>query len=119
MDHTKLLYDIGELNNLFAESISIETFLQLTVEMVAKHLDAEVCSIYLYNDKEGKLVLKATQGLDKSSIDRVTLRLGEGITGLALKELKPIRVTQASKHPNYKHFAGIGCLLYTSPSPRD
>ncbi len=108
MDHTRLLYDIGELNNLFAESISIETFLQLTVEMVAKHLKADVCSIYIYNDKENRLVLKATHGLEHSAINCISMSPDEGLTGLALKELKPVRVTRASKHPRYKFFAGCG-----------
>jgi phosphotransferase system, enzyme I, PtsP len=107
MDHTKLLYDIGELHNLVSGSASIEAFLQQIVGMVAGHLQADVCSIYVYDEESDRLVLKATHGLDPSAVDSVRLRLGEGLTGSALKDLKPLCVTEASKHPSYRHFAGI------------
>jgi phosphotransferase system enzyme I (PtsP) len=107
MDHTKLLYDIGELNNLFAGSISVPAFLQQTVVMVAEHMGADVCSIYLYDEETHTLSLKATHGLDPSSVDKVSLCLGEGLTGTALKELRPICVTDAARHPGYRHFPGI------------
>lgn len=46
-DHLNLLCDIGELANLIIGSTDIQGFLQQTVEMVARHLDADVGSIYL------------------------------------------------------------------------
>ncbi len=102
-DHVKMLCDISELNTLFKESFSVDSFLQQAVEMVAKHTNADVCSIYLYDDLSEELTLRATQGLNKDIIGKVQLKKGEGITGLALKELRTIYVTEASKHPNFVH----------------
>ncbi len=107
MDHIKLICDINELNHLFRDSISVENFMQRTVEMVADHLATEVCSIYIYDDDEQRLVLKATTGLNTASVGKISLDLGEGLTGLALKELRPIYVCNASTHPNYKFFSGL------------
>jgi phosphotransferase system enzyme I (PtsP) len=75
--------------------------------MVGDHMKADVCSIYLYDDTEKLLTLKATKGLNQDSVNHVTLRLGEGITGQALDQLNPICLTEASKHPNYKGFSGL------------
>ncbi len=107
MRHTKLLCDIGELNHLFRDSVSIESFLQKIVNMVGDHMRAEVCSIYLYDETEKLLTLKATRGLNTDSVNNVTLRLGQGITGQALESRAPICLSEASKHPNYKGFSDL------------
>ena len=107
MDNKKLLYEISELNNLFREGTGIEGLLNKTVEMVASQTESAVCSIYLYNTETSELVLNATHGLNPESIGKVKLRLGQGLTGLALKEMRPVCETDAAHSPNYKFFAGI------------
>ena len=108
MNHAKLLCDISELNHLFSDSVSVENFLQQTVQMVAKHMKVDVCSIYLLNENNNTLTLRATKGLSKKSIGTVELKVGEGITGLAVKELRPINISGASKNPSSKLFKDIG-----------
>jgi phosphotransferase system enzyme I (PtsP) len=85
MDHLRLLCDIGELNWIFSDSQSTKAFLQRIVTIVADHMQAEVCSIYLYDDRKEELVLKATRGLSPESVERVRLKLGEGLVGLAVQ----------------------------------
>ncbi|MBE0535532.1 MAG: phosphoenolpyruvate--protein phosphotransferase [Phycisphaerae bacterium] len=107
MGHIQLLCDIAELNHLFHDSISVESFMQETVEMAARHLDADVCSIYTYDDADRLLMLRATRGLSIHAIGDVCMRLGEGLTGKALEARRCMRVEHASEHPQYKYFAGI------------
>ncbi len=113
-DHTKLICEIGELSGLFADSPSLETFLQSIVEMTAEHMNSPVCSIYLYYEDINELVLKATIGLKRESVGHVKMKLGEGLTGLALQELRPICERNASKNPHFKYFPGIGEEKYES-----
>ncbi len=114
MDHMKLLCDFGELSWTFNDSASIESFLQKIVAMVADHMNAAVCSIYLYDENIRKLILRATKGLSLDAINRVKLDLGEGLTGLALKELRPVSERLASKHPSFKAIPGINEERYDS-----
>ncbi len=107
-DHTKLICDVGELSGLFTDTRTLEAFLQKIVEMISEHMRSEVCSIYLYYEDIDQLVLKATKGLHPSSAGEVKMKLGEGLTGLALKELKAICERNASSKKNFKHFPGIG-----------
>jgi phosphotransferase system enzyme I (PtsP) len=107
MDNTKLLYDISELNSLFRESANIQTLLNKTVEMVASHTQSDVCSVYLYNSENHELILSATKGLNPDSVGKVRLKLGQGLTGLALKELRPVCEKDAAHSPNFKFFPGI------------
>ena len=98
-DHTKLLCDISELADLFSDARSLDIFLQNIVTMVAEHMSSNVCSVYLYYENKNKLILTATKGLSSDSIGKIILKLGEGLTGLALKELRPICVKAASQAP--------------------
>ena len=107
MDNEKLLYDISELNNLFRDSAGIQSLLDKTVEMVASHTGSDVCSVYLFNNENNELVLSATRGLNPSSVGKVKLKLGQGLTGLALKEMRPVCEKDAAHSPNYKYFPGI------------
>ncbi|MEW5894657.1 MAG: phosphoenolpyruvate--protein phosphotransferase [Candidatus Omnitrophota bacterium] len=113
-NHAKLICDIGELSMTCTKSPCLEAFLQQSAELTASHMNSEVCSIYLYFEERQELVLKATKGLKREAVDKVTLKPGEGLTGLALKELRPISVKEASKHPDYKYFPSIGEEKYES-----
>ncbi len=107
MDGEQLLYDINELSHLFRESASVETLLNKAVEMVAARTQAAVCSVYLYNAEERVLTLRATRGLNPESVGKVRLKLGQGLTGLALQQMQTVCEKDASRDPNYKFFPGI------------
>ena len=97
-----LIWTVSELSGLFEKRTNMGGFLQDVVELIASHLHADVCSVYLYDEDADALVLRATKGLNPDSVGRVQLNLGEGITGRALKELRPIREARASKSPHFK-----------------
>lgn len=105
-DNVDLICSIGELAGLFEKSQNLEDFLQTVVNIVAYHMRAAVCSVYLYEEDTQELVLTATQGLDLKT-RQVRLKLGEGLTGIALKELRPLREGSGSKNPNFKFIPGI------------
>ncbi|MCE9613089.1 MAG: phosphoenolpyruvate--protein phosphotransferase [Lentisphaerae bacterium] len=106
-EHVELICSIGELAGLFQKSTSLENFLQTAVSVVAYHMRAAVCSVYLYEEELGELVLHANQGLNPDYIGRLRLKLGEGLVGTALKELRPIREGSAPRNPRFKHIPGI------------
>ncbi len=103
-----MICDVAELSSLFEKSSSLDDFLQSTVSIVAWHMKAAVCSIYIYDDASRLLTLRATQGLSTDAIGSVQLRIGEGIAGLALKELRSICAGCASNTPSFKPIEGIG-----------
>ncbi|WP_372847284.1 phosphoenolpyruvate--protein phosphotransferase [Pontiella sp.] len=102
-----LVCDIAELISLEEVGRDRRELLQKVVTSVAKHMMADVCSIYIYDEEEKVLTLRATQGLEPAAIGTVKLQLGEGITGRAVRELRPICVGSASQSSSYKFFPGI------------
>ena len=102
-----LVCDIAELISLAEVGRDRRELLQKVVTSVAGHMQADVCSIYIYDEEARELTLRATQGLDPSAIGTVKLKLGEGITGRAVRELRPICAGSASQSSSYKFFPGI------------
>ncbi len=107
-DHLNLLCNISDLSNLLTGSVNIEGFLQQTVELVSRHLDAHVCSIYLYDEQKQELALKSTIGLNPAAVGKIHLKMGEGLVGAALEELNPVNEGDAGNSPRFKYFAEAG-----------
>lgn len=107
-DNVALMCDIGELVGLFDFEAGLDSFLAKAVSTVAWHMRAAACSIHLYEPETQDLVLRATQGLNPNLIGRNRLQIGEGITGTALKEMRPICEARATDNPHYKTVPGSG-----------
>jgi phosphotransferase system enzyme I (PtsP) len=109
-----LLCDVGELSARLAGSSDLQAILNQIVEMVAGHLHSDVCSIYLYDEDSDELVLRATVGLNPDLVGHVRISISEGLTGMSLRELRPIRESSASENPNYKRVDGLNEEAYDS-----
>jgi phosphotransferase system enzyme I (PtsP) len=113
-DHSKLICDIGELSAIITDAADLDGLLQRIVNTVASHMEADVCSVYLLDEEKNELVLRATMGLLPSSVGNVRLLPGEGLTGLAFQRREPVCEGDASRHPNFRFFPGIGEESYRS-----
>jgi phosphotransferase system enzyme I (PtsP) len=88
--------------------------LQNVVELVAKRLDTDVCSVYLIEADLTRLTLSATIGLYREAVGRVQLPVGEGLVGLAAERREPVVVERAESHPRYKYFPETGEERFSS-----
>ena len=75
---------------------------------IASGMEAEVCSLYLFDPQRERIVLRATVGLDRESVGKVSMRLSEGLVGLVLEQDEPVYVPDAISHPRYKYFPETG-----------
>lgn len=85
----------------------------LLAEM-APHLaaiaDADVVSVYVRETSPAGdvLVMRGNVGFPTAVIGQVSLRMGEGITGLCAECMRPVSVASAPNEASYKHVPGIG-----------
>jgi phosphotransferase system enzyme I (PtsP) len=114
MEHLNLLLNIGQLNWVFKGSSSIEKSLDNIVAMVAKHMQADVCSIYMYDESKEELVLRANTGFRPQVIGKIRLKPGEGIAGTVFQKKDPVCVSDGFTHPNFRYFKGTGEERYKS-----
>jgi phosphotransferase system enzyme I (PtsP) len=99
--HLGLLADIG---TLITHSHDLQETLDNIVATIAERMQTEVCSLYIFDPKKNRLTLCATMGLDPESVGRVSMAVGEGLTGMVIEKMKPVMVVDALKHPRYKYF---------------
>jgi signal transduction protein with GAF and PtsI domain len=69
---------------------------------------ADSCLIYLYDRQNDELILTASSKIKEKSIGRVKLKIGEGVTGWAAKEKKPVVLPkEAYKDQRFKTFSSL------------
>ncbi|MFA6567129.1 MAG: phosphoenolpyruvate--protein phosphotransferase [Victivallales bacterium] len=111
---SKILIILRKISKIIAENDDQSLVLGEIVKVLSKNLDAEVCSIYVYDEEENELVLTATYGLNQDIVGKVRLKPGEGITGIAFKDGEIINIANPEKHPKYKLVKGSGEEKYKS-----
>ena len=101
-----------DISRIIAGSVLPADALQKIVELVADKFSTDVCSVYLFDEKESHLVLRATVGLCRESVSKISMGINEGLTGLVLENMKPVFVADPSGHPRYKFFKESGEDIY-------
>ena len=77
-------------------------------------MEVEVCSLYLFDPQRERVVLRATIGLDRESVGKVSMRRNEGLVGTGPRNDAPVAVADAISHPRYKYFPETGEEKYHS-----
>lgn len=95
---------IENISTLISHSHDLQETLDSIVATVADRTQTEVCSIYILDRKKNRLTLCATMGLEPESVGKVSMGIGEGLTGLVIERMKPVMVVDALAHPRYKYF---------------
>jgi phosphotransferase system enzyme I (PtsP) len=103
-----------DVSAITARSEDLQETLQRIVEVVAARTGTDVCSLYILDPRAQRLTLWATTGLDRSAIGKVSMSVGEGLTGMTLEKLEPVMAVDAITHPRYKYFPETGEEKYHS-----
>ena len=82
-------------------------------DLVATHLEADVCSVYIVRAGE-MLELAATHGLRPESVGQTRLRVGEGLIGLAAAQGEAVNVRDAAGHQAFASRPETGEMAYVS-----
>jgi two-component system sensor histidine kinase KdpD len=77
------------------------------VDGTTEAMGVEVCSFYLTDRDADRLTLAATNGLDRSQVGRVSLALGQGITGRAAATRAPIAVRDVTVDRRFSWVRGF------------
>jgi two-component system, sensor histidine kinase PdtaS len=104
--HLRLLTEtIAAVNS----TLDLQEVLELVASKTAAALGADACFVYLYDERGDELVLRATHGLSVEEMTRrPRMRPGEGLTGAAAAERRPIMIpAQAHLDPRFKAFPNL------------
>jgi len=80
----------------------LEDILRLIVMVTAEVMNSSVCSLWLLDEKESVMRLRATQSIDSEYLKDRVLRAGEGVVGKVVAENRPYIVSNVLMDPYYK-----------------
>ncbi|MBI4436203.1 MAG: GAF domain-containing protein [Candidatus Omnitrophica bacterium] len=113
----KELEAVFEISNSMISFPDFSQVLELITRLVGNVMQVNACALRLYDMEKKTLLPGATFGLDEEYLVKTPLRLGEGVSGLAIKDRMPIVVTDVLKDPRvrYPHaLANHGCRAILS-----
>ena len=95
----RMLIEIGmEL----ASTTDIDPLSERVIEVTARALRCEACSVFLLDEVGEILRLQASRGALKAMVGEATYRLGEGLTGTVAATGEPIRLDDPRDDPRWK-----------------
>ncbi len=80
----------------------IEDILRLVVTVTAETMHSKICSLWLLDDNDYVLRLRATQSISEDYLKERSLKMAEGIVGQVALTRKPRSVLNVLEEPDYK-----------------
>lgn len=97
-----------------ASTATMGDLVRLVIAETTEATGADVCSVYLIDPADGKLVLTATNGLSQDGVGRVRLAVGEGVTGWAAAERRPVVVPDVRDEPRFRWMEDVDQARFVS-----
>jgi len=99
---------LHEVAKDISSNLELKDLLSRIVTMIMNLVTADSCLIYLYDRQNDELILTASNKPKEKSIGRVKLKIGEGVTGWAAKEKRPVVLPkEAYKDQRFKTFSSL------------
>jgi len=104
----KLTLDAKEINALLeiskaiSSGLYLEDVLRLIVTVTANLMNSKICSLWILDEKDQKLKLKATQSISEEYLKERSLAMGEGVVGHVALGNQPMAILDVLKEPLYK-----------------
>ena len=102
------LSTLQDISTIILQSHDLNETITNIVDLVAQRAQSDVCSLYLLEEDLKTLTLRATKGLDQAAIGKVSLQIGEGLTGKTAEDKQVMAVQEPQNHPHYRYFSETG-----------
>jgi signal transduction protein with GAF and PtsI domain len=99
---------LHRISESISNTLDLEDVLKHIVEVVVEVTKADACLLYLLSDSREELILRASKNPHPKLIGRITISLGEGITGWVARERTRVVIpSNASDDPRFKFFHNL------------
>ena len=101
----KVIETLNEIAWVVGSAVELEEVLGKIVKVIVKVTGGDACLLYLYDEDKNELKLKASNTTDPGIMEKIRMRLGEGITGWVARERKAVAIpAEAYRDPRFKFF---------------
>jgi GAF domain-containing protein len=94
---------LAEVGQIIASGKYLEEVLQLIVNIIAKMMQARVCSIMLVDSQKNELVIKAAKASSEEYWRKPNLKIGNSLISRVVKEKAPLMVRDVTKQEGYQY----------------
>ena len=108
--YDETLHRLGEVSMLYtmaqqiASSLDLEDVLNTIVTSLREVIGCRACCIFLLDESDGYLEIKAANGLKPQWRESAKLKLGEGAAGVAAAEARTVYLSDTRKEPGFIFF---------------
>ena len=90
-----------EVADTLSTTLDLDVALRRVAELVRKVIDYQIFAILLLNEKTQELRVRFQVGYPKEIADRLRIKVGEGVTGLAAQRREAVLVDDVTQSPYY------------------
>src|SRR2546421_5903737 len=98
---TKIEPFLLEVADVVNTTLDLDTTLRRVAELVRKVFDYEIFAILLLNEKTQELRIRFNVGYKRELADKIRIKMGEGVTGLAAQHREAMLVGDVTTDPRY------------------
>jgi signal transduction protein with GAF and PtsI domain len=99
---------LHRITDSISGTLDLEVVLKHIVDVVVEVTKADACLLYLLSDSHEELILRASKNPHPKLIGRITIGLGEGITGWVARERTRVVIpSNASDDSRFKFFHNL------------
>ncbi|MEX0829568.1 MAG: GAF and ANTAR domain-containing protein [Nitrospirales bacterium] len=104
-ERTREVQVLHRISETICSTLEQATVLKQIVEVVVEVTKADACLLYLISETKEELILRASKNPHPRLIGRISIGLGEGITGWVAREKVPVVIPRnASDDARFKFF---------------
>jgi len=100
--YKKQIKALTEISKAITSDRYLDDILKLIVTVTANVMDSKICSLWILDDNEKVLKIRATQTMSEEYLKERVLKLGEGVVGYVAQTKKPLAILDVLKEPRYK-----------------
>ena len=99
---------LHRISESISSTLDLEAVLKHIVDVVVEVTHADACLLYLLSESREELVLRSSKNPHPRLIGRITIGMGEGITGWVARERTRVVIpSNASDDPRFKFFHNL------------
>ncbi|MEJ2563245.1 MAG: GAF and ANTAR domain-containing protein [Anaerolineales bacterium] len=102
LSYAEQIQALKEISAAISSDRYIEDVLRLIVTVTAQAMNSKVCSLWLIEEDEKCLRVRAAQTMNKDYLKERSLGLGEGVVGFVAQRDEPAIIPDVLKEPRYK-----------------
>jgi len=99
--HYRELDTILRFSALVNSSLNILDVLDNAMKWAEEFMDAEASSVYELDEEKDTLFVRLARGEKKKPVERITLKVGEGIAGTVVQTGKPVVIQDVTKDSRF------------------